>query len=87
MRHVLEHNHNWSNILANAVNSFKKRMVLIIFTPFTDKTRQIAKSTDIPDISFRKEDLTEFFKQFKYTEESLETDTQYKTEHIFYIEK
>jgi glycosyltransferase involved in cell wall biosynthesis len=87
IRHVLEHNHNWSNILANAVNSFNNRMVLIIFTPFTDKTRQIAKLSGIPDISFRKEDLTEFFKQFKYTEESLETDTEYKMEHIFYIEK
>jgi SAM-dependent methyltransferase len=87
MRHVLEHNHNWSNILANAINSFNKRMVLIVFTPFADQTQQIANWSDIPDISFRKEDLTEFFKHLKYAEESLETDTQYKSEHIFYIEK
>lgn len=33
MRHVLEHNHNWKNILQNALNSFQKRMVLILFTP------------------------------------------------------
>lgn len=87
MRHVLEHNHGWRNVLANAISSFNKRMVLIVFTPLTDETRQIATTSDIPDISFRKEDLTQFFQQFKYTEESLETDTQYKTEHIFYIEK
>jgi hypothetical protein len=89
MRHVLEHNYNWRKILANAVNSFTKRMVLIIFTPFTEETRQIAfnQHPRMPDISFRKEELIEFFKQFNYHEESLETDTQYKTEHIFYIEK
>jgi glycosyltransferase involved in cell wall biosynthesis len=87
MRHVLEHNHDWRNILANAVNSFTKRMVLIVFTPFAEQTKQIAKWSDIPDISFRKADLTEFFQHLKYIEESLETDTEYKTEHIFYIEK
>ena len=33
MRDVLEHNADWSRILANAVAWFKKRMALIIFTP------------------------------------------------------
>ncbi len=92
MRHVLEHNFDWRRILANAIASFKKRMVLVIFTPLAETTRVIATSTNVtsipvPDISFRKEDLTEYFKQFKYTEESLQTDTQYQTEHVFYIEK
>lgn len=87
MRHVLEHNYDWKKVLANAVSSFKKRMVLVIFTPFSNRTQQIASWRDIPDIAFRKEDLTSFFSQFEYTEESLRTDTQYKTEHIFYIKK
>jgi hypothetical protein len=92
MRHVLEHNADWRHILANAIASFTKRMVLVIFTPLAETTRQIATSTactliPVPDISFRKEDLTDFFRQFKYVEESLETDTQYRTEHVFYIEK
>ncbi len=87
MRHVLEHNYDWRKVLSNAVSSFKKRMVLIIFTPFTNKTQQIATWSGIPDIAFRKKDLTKFFRQLKYTEESLKTDTQYNTEHIFYIEK
>jgi hypothetical protein len=88
MRHVLEHNHGWEEIIANAVNSFQKRMVLIIFTPFSDETHQIAANwSDIPDISFRKVELTQFFKQFRYVEKSLETDTEYRIEHIFYIEK
>jgi hypothetical protein len=87
MRHVLEHNYDWKKVLANAVSSFKKRMVLIIFTPFTNRTQQVASWSGIPDIAFRKEDLTRFFSQFDYAEESLETCTQYKTEHIFYIKK
>jgi hypothetical protein len=87
MRHVLEHNYDWKKVLANAVSSFKKRMVLIIFTPFTNRTQQIASWSSIPDIAFRKHDLTRFFSQFEYTEESLNTDTQYRTEHIFYIKK
>lgn len=92
MRHVLEHNYDWREILANAVASFKKRMVLIIFTPLAETTRQIATSqiltsSTVPDISFRKDDLTDFFNHCKYAEELLATDTQYKTEHIFYIEK
>jgi hypothetical protein len=67
-------------------------MVLIIFTPFGQSTRQIATSfvmtsVPVPDISFKKEDLTFFFEHLDYTMETLETDTQYGTEHIFYIEK
>lgn len=33
LRHVLEHNHDWRAILRNAIASFTKRMVLVIFTP------------------------------------------------------
>jgi hypothetical protein len=92
MRHVLEHNTNWYRIIKNAISSFKRRMVLIIFTPFGQSTRQIATSfvmtsVPVPDISFKKEDLTFFFEHLDYTMETLETDTQYGTEHIFYIEK
>jgi hypothetical protein len=88
IRHVLEHNYEWRTILENAVGSFKRRMVLIIFTPFADKTRQIATwDSGIPDIGFRKEDLTEVFGHLRYTEEALVTETQYRGEHVFYIEK
>jgi len=87
MRHVLEHNFEWRAILRNAIASFERRMVLIIFTPFGDETRPIATWSGIPDIAFRKEDLTELFRDLHYSEESLETDTQYMTEHVFYIER
>lgn len=92
MRHVLEHNADWRRILANAVASFKRRMVLVVFTPFGEVTRSIATSTSlttfpVPDISFRREDLTQFFSHLVHRGETLTTDTQYGEEHIFYIQR
>jgi hypothetical protein len=92
MRHVLEHNANWRTILGNALASFEKRMVLVIFTPFGPTTRIIATSNKVttvpvPDISFRRADLIEAFGAVSFREESLRTDTQYGVEHIFYLEK
>jgi len=34
IRHVLEHNYDWEAILAGAVESFQKKLCLILFTPF-----------------------------------------------------
>jgi hypothetical protein len=92
MRHVLEHNVDWRRILDNAVTSFQKRMVLIIFTPLAETTRVIGTNASItsfpvPDISFSRSDLTDCFNGVRYTEESLATDTQYGIEHMFYLEK
>jgi hypothetical protein len=33
IRHVLEHDYRWREILSNAIESFRERMALIIFTP------------------------------------------------------
>ena len=92
MRHVLEHNVEWRRVLRGALASFRKRMSLILFTPFADRTRIISTATNctsvsMPDLSFRREDLTEYFTGLKVTEEALRTDTQYGVEHIFYLEK
>ena len=92
IRHVLEHNLHWRRILANALASFRNRMVLIIFTPWSESTRVIRvgdaiTSVPVPDISFRKEDITECFKHFSYREETYQTDTQYKIEHVFFIDR
>ena len=39
IRHVLEHDWRWEEILHNALSSFTKRMVLVFFTPYADKTQ------------------------------------------------
>lgn len=68
LRHVLEHNPEWDRILDNALKSFRKRMVLCLFTPRQEKTRVIAEYPDFNgsgitmlDIGFRREDIVSRF--------------------------
>ncbi len=92
MRHVLEHNVAWRAILDNAVAAFTHRMVLVVFTPFGERTR-IMQECDygpgvrIPDISFARADLIRRFSPARFTEQSLNTRTWYGCEHIFYLDK
>jgi len=88
MRHILEHNLEWKKVLANAIESFQKRMVLVMFTPFAEETYVIRESVpEIPDISFRKEDLLTHIGPYVISEESVVSDTQYGSEYVFYLEK
>lgn len=89
MRHVLEHNYGWRRILANAVASFSRRFVLVIFTPMGETTREIAFAPDpgVPDISFSVEDITSAFGPHHWSMQTLETATQYGTETVFLVEK
>ncbi len=98
IRHVLEHNPEWQKILSNFLSSFKKRGVLTLFTPFSDKTTIIAKDpnfdgtgVDMVDISFSLSDLNNYFSRFKVKVAAsilnIKTDTEYKVEHIFLLEK
>lgn len=92
MRHVLEHNYDWEKVLDNAISSFKSRFCLVIFTPFTNKTKVIAHNkkhgVDVPDISFNKKDIERHFKglNWKLTE-NIKTKTGYGVEHIYYVQK
>jgi hypothetical protein len=90
LRHVLEHNEEWETILANALRSFTKRLVIVLFTPFAETTRQIGYNSGlgVPDIAFCKDELTRRFTPHRWSlEENLETRTQYGVEHVFYLEK
>lgn len=89
MRHVLEHNVDWHMVLGSALSSFRKRMTLVMFTPFSGHTHPIESSLGypVPDISFRKEDLLGFFQTLLHHEANLVTGTQYGTEHIFFLER
>lgn len=61
MRHVIEHNHQWQAILRNALMSFRKGFVLVLFTPLIDKTEvhYTAPIQGVPDIHFSLKDLAE----------------------------
>lgn len=94
MRHVLEHNYEWKNILNNACKSFKDKMCLILFTPLRDdKTIEISHNlkhgVDVPDLSFKKDELLEIFENYgiKYRIEILNTSTGYNIEYVIYLEK
>jgi glycosyltransferase involved in cell wall biosynthesis/SAM-dependent methyltransferase len=87
MRHVLEHNPDWRRILENALRSFRRRMVLVVFTPFAAETHEIASWHGIPDLAFRKEDLVAHFGGLAWREETVDSNTEYLREHVFYLER
>ena len=63
MRHVLEHDLRWRSLLRNALASFRRRMVLVLHTPFVRATeehhraRGRAEGTLQPEIRFCRADL------------------------------
>lgn len=88
MRHVLEHNHDWRDVLANAIGSFTERMVLVLFTPLQDETAVIGmeETLGVPDIAFAMSDLEPFFAGLNWTVETLVSEgTQYGVETVFLI--
>jgi hypothetical protein len=95
LRHVLEHNPGWRGILANALQSFGRRMVLTIFTPFTEPTQVIARypnfngtGVEMVDIGFSRNDIVRPFGDLRwFSIENIRTDTQYGVEHMFFLEK
>lgn len=90
LRHVLEHNYGWRKILENALRSFSKKLCIVLFTPFSDQTRELYyhKELGVPDLSFSKKSLIEFFEDHGCCwelEEGISTDSSYKQEHIFRV--
>ncbi|WP_200885044.1 methyltransferase domain-containing protein [Croceibacterium mercuriale] len=91
MRHVLEHNWGWRQILDNALQSFGKRMVLVTFTPFAPPGARGDDVLDsygpIPDLALDRDELRQKLGALLVREEQIETRTQYGTETLFYLEK
>lgn len=89
MRGVIEHDWRWRKVLANAVASFRKRMCLVIFTPFGERTKDIKFISElgVPDISFRWDDLMPFFEGCHVSYKNIVSDTGYGQERIIYLEK
>lgn len=87
MRHVLEHNWDWQLILANLLGSFTYRAAVVTFTPFAAEVTDLAPGARVPDLAFVHDDLAWIMGDLLAGEADLQTDTQYGTEHIFYLEK
>jgi hypothetical protein len=84
IRHVLEHNYQWQEILANAVQSARKKLCIILFTPCSAETHEIAYTEDVgvPDISFDLRDILDRMGGFEVESERIVTATQYGEETI-----
>ena len=101
IRQVIEHDYKWDKILENAIKSFRKKLCLIINTPFVKKTRvghlhpfvkadgTIVKGFDKPEMYFNKQDILDFFPpdKFKLREESIPVEQGYHRDWILYVEK
>lgn len=90
MRHVLEHNRNWGVILKNAVRSFQKRMVVVVFTPFEDKDRELTPGWfPIPDIALSRWEFTKIIwdasETYSIAPRQVQSQTRYGFETIFCI--
>jgi hypothetical protein len=90
LRHVLEHVDDWPSVLAAAATTARKRLAIVIFTPFAPVTRRLTDGWEI-DWSFRKADLEDRLvgRGLTVTQEHVDgTGTQYDAgEHIFYAER
>jgi len=92
MRHVLEHNYDWKDVLEGAVSSFKKKFCLVLFTPFVRVTHEIAHNkkhgVDVPDIAFNRKDIEHFFNGLKWRlQDDIKFSKNYHVEYVYYVEK
>jgi hypothetical protein len=93
LRHVLEHNYGWEHVLDGALASFKRKLCLVLFTPFSETTKEIAHNRahgiDVPDLSFSREDIQQRitcvtdarFELFA----DIPTATGYGVEHVYFV--
>jgi len=95
MRHILEHNTAYKAILSNALTSFRKRMVLTLFTPFHGTTEIIAtypnfndSGKTMIDLGFARQEIIGLLGEcLSFSIENIPTKTQYGVEHMFFLEK
>jgi glycosyltransferase involved in cell wall biosynthesis len=92
LRHVLEHDRRWRTILRNALASFRKRMVIVISTPFKHATTEVVRTereqSAHVEIHFARADLVREFRGIAFRiEENVKTESPHQREHLFYLSK
>lgn len=98
LRHVLEHNYAWRNILKNALNSAKRKLVITFFIPVNSEGRTIeishnrSSGVDAPDLSISEIEFLDILKEYRPEISNIEsltlsTNTLYGKEQIFFITK
>lgn len=90
LRHVIEHNVRWADVLANAAASYQKKMVVVLFTPIIDSAEPLVEQIafagpggGVPDLSFSLAAIDEFVPRAELAEAVfLESGTQYGSETV-----
>ena len=94
IRHVLEHNPAWRDILRNVLASFTQRAVITLFTPLAHTETTIGRypnfngtGVEMVDISLPEAVLEQAFTaaNLTVTRRRLRTKTQYKAEHMYLL--
>jgi hypothetical protein len=92
IRHVFEHNYNWSSILENSLKSAKKKICITMFVPLSETTEEISHNlphgVDVPDLRISKKEFMDIINKFSPKSVDsvlLNTATGYGMEEIIYI--
>jgi hypothetical protein len=90
IRDVFEHNYDWQRILDNALASFTKKLCIVLFTPFADRTIEIAHNkaagVDVPDLSLARNEIEGRLVGLKWLLlDNIKTNGGYGSEHIYFI--
>ncbi|MEV4360914.1 hypothetical protein [Nonomuraea sp. NPDC049625] len=87
LRHVLEHNRDWAAILGNAVASFRRKLVVVLFTPLAPEFLEIEVPETIPVYRLPEAEVLLAFGAATVRRTDVRTDTQFGAETVFCIEK
>lgn len=93
IRHVLEHSLRWDRILRNALKSFERRLVVIVYTPIEDVQRIIREEYPrrsriaVPVIALPWYPLFSMFQSFDLDVEKVKTKVDFGEETIFTVER
>ena len=90
LRHVIEHDYGWADIVANAVASASRKVVIILFTPSPDEgvvEHGFTPEIGVPDLGISLDLIAQAGRPFEVTSTvDIESDTQYGTERIIVLE-
>lgn len=84
LRHVLDVNADWRAILLNALAAFRRRMVVVTFTPDAEESRVVKVKTGWPIIHFNPADLKQLMGRHLVRDEVVQTS---HPERIYYLER
>lgn len=84
LRHVLDNTHEWQPILANSLQSFRQRMVIVTYTPYVAVTRRIERKNGWPEWWFNPDDLRRAMGELLVRDEAVQTT---HPEHLYYLER